>query len=110
MKSENKEIKEKVFTYQELVHYQYRSIVSSQIMDRNTGSVTVFAFDKGEKLSEHTSPFDALVQIVEGKAVLTVQGKEYTLSSGHALIMPSNIPHTVRAEERLKMVLIMIRS
>jgi len=110
MKSKNKEKKEPVFTYHELVHYQSRSIVSSQIIDRNTGSVTVFAFDQGEKLSEHTSPFDALVQVVEGTGVFTIQEKEYTLSSGQVIIMPADIPHTVRAEERLKMVLIMIRS
>lgn len=110
MKSKIKEKKEIVFTYRELVDYQTQSIVSSQLLDRDTGNVTVFAFDQGQKLSEHTAPYDVLVQVVEGKGVFTVKGKEYTLSTGEVLIMPAEKAHTVRAEERFKMVLIMIRS
>jgi quercetin dioxygenase-like cupin family protein len=110
MKSKIKEKKEIVFTYRELVDYQTQSIVSSQLLDRDTGNVTVFAFDQGQKLSEHTAPCDALVQVVEGKGMFTVRGKEYILSAGQGLIMPADLPHAVRAEERFKMVLVMIRS
>lgn len=110
MSPENSKRPEQVFIYQDLVDYQYGSIVSFQLIDLDSGSVTVFAFDQGQKLSEHTAPYDALVQVVEGEGKFMVQGKEYTLSAGEALIMPAGKPHAVHAGERFKMVLTMIRS
>jgi quercetin dioxygenase-like cupin family protein len=72
--------------------------------------VTVFAFDKGQRLSEHTAPYDALVEIVDGAGVITVEGKDFTVRSGGQIIMPAGRPHAVRADERFKMVLVMIRA
>ncbi|MFO7890332.1 MAG: cupin domain-containing protein [bacterium] len=110
MKSDRKDIKENVFIYRDLVDYQSGTIVSSQIIDRDTGSVTVFAFDKGQRLSEHTAPYDALVQVVDGKGTFTIQGVEHTVSAGQVLIMPAGKPHAVQAEQQFKMVLTMIRA
>jgi len=110
MKPKRKDIEEKVFSYGDLVDYQEQTIVSSQILDLETGSVTVFAFDKEQRLSEHTTPYDALVQVVDGQGQFTIQGNEYTVSAGQILIMPAGKPHSVQAEERFKMVLTMIRS
>ena len=110
MNPEERKRKEKIFTYQDLVDYQSDSIVSSQLIDRDEGSVTVFAFDREQKLSEHTAPYDALVQVVEGRGLFKVLGKEVTVSEGEVLIMPAGKPHAVHAEERFKMVLTMIRS
>lgn len=110
MKSEKMDIKGKIFNYQNLVDFQEGTIVSSQILDQKKGSVTVFAFDAGQRLSEHTTPFDAMVQVVEGKGIFFIQGVEYTVSAGQVLIMPAGKPHAVQAKERFKMVLVMIRS
>ena len=110
MKTDRNDIKEKVFTYKDLVDYQSNTIVSSQILDYESGSVTVFAFDAGQRLSEHTAPYDALVQVVDGQGQFTIQGNEYTVSAGQVLIMPAKKPHAVQAEEQFKMVLTMIRS
>lgn len=92
-----------------LVDYQSGSVVSRTIIERNTGTVTIFAFDQGQGLSEHTAPFDALVQIIDGKAIVTIDGQSTNLKSGEAIIMPANRPHALRAVERFKMVLVMIR-
>ena len=92
-----------------LVDYQSGSVVSRTIIERNTGTVTVFAFDQGQGLSEHTAPFDALVQIIDGQAIITIDGHQNTLKSGEAIIMPANRPHALKAVERFKMVLVMIR-
>ena len=93
-----------------LVNYQEGSVVSRVILKREKGNVTIFAFDAGQGLSEHTSPFDALVQVVEGDAEVTVSGKPITLNSGQVLLLPAEQPHAVKATTRLKMVLTMIRS
>jgi quercetin dioxygenase-like cupin family protein len=85
------------------------SVVSKTILDKKTGTLTLFAFDKGQGLSEHTSPYDATVQIVEGEAELVVGGKPNRVKAGQLFIMPANVPHSVRAVERFKMLLIMIR-
>ena len=98
------------FTYGELVDYQTDSIVSRTIINKKHGSVTIFAFDRGQKLSEHTEPFDALLEIVEGKAVVTIDGTDYEVFNGQQIIMPANVPHAVRAEEKFKMVLVMIKA
>lgn len=94
----------------DLVDYQGESVVSRQIIKGNTGSVTLFAFDEGQGLSEHTTPFDALVQLIDGEAEITVAGKPLRLMEGDVVLMPANEPHAVRALRRFKMLLTMIRS
>ncbi len=92
-----------------LIDYQEGSVVSRTIIKKPTGTVTIFAFDKGEGLSEHTAPFDAMVYIPDGKAEITLDKKPYTLSKGEMIIMPANKPHALKAVERFKMLLIMIK-
>ncbi len=98
------------FTYSDLVQYQDGSVVSRTLIDKEEGTVTVFAFDLNQGLSTHSAPFDALVEIVDGKALINIDGTDFHLSKGEQIIMPANKPHSLRAEERFKMVLIMIRS
>jgi quercetin dioxygenase-like cupin family protein len=93
-----------------LVNYQQGAVVSRVILKREKGNVTVFAFDEGQGLSEHTSPFDALVQAVEGEAQVTVAGAPIELKTGDVLLLPAEKPHAVKATTRFKMVLTMIRS
>ena len=93
----------------ELVTYKDGSTVSREIMKQKTGTVTVFAFDAGQGLSEHTAPFDAMVHILDGEAGVTVGGTLHTLRAGQSIIMPANVPHALQAEKRFKMLLIMIR-
>jgi len=91
------------------VEYAAGAVVSKTILDKKTGTLTLFAFDKGQGLSEHTAPFDATVQILDGVAELTVGGAPNLVKAGQLFIMPANVPHSVRAIERFKMLLIMIR-
>ncbi len=93
-----------------LVDYQEGSIVSRVILKGETGNVTLFAFDQGQELSEHTTPFDALVHVVEGEAEITISGQPYALKTGDAILMPAEQPHAVRATRRFKMLLTMIRA
>ncbi len=93
-----------------LVDYQAGAVVSREIIKKQTGTVTVFAFDRGQGLSEHTAPFDALVQILDGKAEVTISGKPNRLAAGEMIIMPAGQPHSLKALERFKMALVMIRS
>ena len=95
---------------QNLVEYSTDSIVSKTILDKQAGTITLFAFDKGQKLSEHTTPYDAVVQILDGKAQLTIGSENVEVVSGQIIIMPGNVPHSVAAQERFKMLLIMIRA
>lgn len=104
------DIKSKVLKVEGLIEYQEGSVVSREIIRKETGTVTIFAFDKGEGLSEHTAPFDAMVQIVDGVAKITISGKENILNKGDMIIMPANEPHALTALEKYKMVLTMIRS
>ena len=97
-------------TLLELVNYQDGSVVSKEIIKKDTGTVTLFSFDKGQGLSEHTAPFDALVYIFDGKAEICIAGKPNILKAGETMIMPSNKAHSLKAVERFKMLLIMIRS
>ncbi len=94
----------------DLVNYQEGSVVSRVILKRDKGNVTVFAFDQGQGLSEHTSPFDALVQAIEGEAEINVAGAVIELKAGDILLLPANKPHAVKATARFKMVLTMIRA
>ncbi len=93
-----------------LVDYQSGSVVSRTILKKGTGNVTLFAFDAGEELSEHTAPFDALVFILDGRAEITIAGETLTAAAGEFVIMPADSPHALRANERFKMALVMIRS
>ena len=93
-----------------LANYQEGSVVSRTVIDKKSGTVTFFAFDKGQKLSEHTAPFDALVCMLEGNAEISISGKPVTVKAGDMIIMPANQPHALSATERFKMLLIMIRS
>ncbi|MBD3380080.1 MAG: cupin domain-containing protein [Candidatus Omnitrophica bacterium] len=102
------DIKAKVFKYGDLIDYQEGSVVSRAIIDKES-TVTVFAFDKDQGLSEHTAPFDALVNVVDGRAEVTIAGEKHGLSAGESIIMPADVPHSVSAPERVKMVLVMIR-
>jgi quercetin dioxygenase-like cupin family protein len=99
----------KVFSLSKMIDYQKDSIVSRLLIDKNSGSVTLFAFDKGQALSEHTAPFDAIVNIIEGKAEISISGKKFSLGKGDIIVMPANKPHAVKALEKFKMILIMIR-
>ena len=92
-----------------LVDYQDGSVVSRTIIDRKTGTVTLFAFDLGQGLSEHTAPFDALVYILEGEAEITIAGKPVKVRDGEMLIMPAHQPHALKAIKKFKMLLTMIR-
>lgn len=94
----------------ELIDYANDSIVSKTLLDKSVGTITLFAFDKGQKLSEHTAPYDAVVQILEGKALIRIKDDINELSEGQIIIMPANIPHAVNAGERFKMLLTMIRA
>ncbi len=92
-----------------MLEYQEEAIVSRVILKEKTGNITLFAFDKGQELSEHTAPFDAVVQVIDGKARVTIDGKHYKLKDGQMIIMPANISHALFAEEKFKMILSMIR-
>ena len=107
---ERKNLKSKVTKLIGLTDYQDGSIVSRTIIDENTGTVTLFAFDEGQGLSEHTTPFDALVQLLDGEANIIISGKKYHLQAGEMIIMPANEPHAVESITKFKMMLIMIRA
>jgi quercetin dioxygenase-like cupin family protein len=94
----------------DLVDYQEGSVVSRTIVDRKTGTVTLFAFGEGQGLSEHTAPFDALVYVLDGEAEITISGKPFDLRKGEMIIMPANEPHALKAVKNFKMILVMIRS
>ncbi|MFC1675646.1 cupin domain-containing protein [Planctomycetota bacterium] len=93
-----------------LVEYADDAIVSKTILDKPVGTITLFAFDKGQRLSEHTAPYDAVVQVLDGRAELTIGGEDVSVSAGEIIIMPANISHSVTAAEKFKMLLTMIRA
>lgn len=92
-----------------LVEYQQGAIVSKEIIRKNTGTVTLFAFGKGQGLSEHTVPFDAMVYVLDGKASISISGTEHVLDKDEAIIMPANKPHSIKAKADFKMLLVMIK-
>jgi len=94
----------------ELINYSDDSVVSKTIINKSVGTITLFAFDAGQGLSEHQAPYDAVVQVVDGNAVLVIDGKDVKAAAGEIVIMPANIPHSVRADEKFKMLLTMIRA
>jgi quercetin dioxygenase-like cupin family protein len=104
------EFKEKVLDPGELIAYQDGSVVSRMLVFKPTGTITLFAFDAGEGLSEHTAPYDAIVTIIDGEAEITITGKEFHVNKGQMIIMPANVPHALNAVQRFKMMLTMIHA
>jgi quercetin dioxygenase-like cupin family protein len=100
----------KALCLSDLAAYQEGSVVSREIIKKKTGAVTLFAFDQGQGLSEHTAPFDALVYILDGEAEITISGNPLRVQEGEMIIMPAHKPHALEAFKRFKMVLIMVRS
>jgi quercetin dioxygenase-like cupin family protein len=99
-----------VKTLETLIDYQKSSVVSRTLIDRKTGTITLFAFDKGQGLSEHTAPFDAFVYIVDGEADIVIAGECKTTVKGETIIMPAGKPHSLTAKEPFKMLLVMIKA
>lgn len=93
----------------EMIGYQRNSVVSRTIIEKGTGTVTLFAFDRGQKLSEHITPYDAVVYVVEGKVEIKISGKQFVLEEGDMIVMPANKPHALTAFEQFKMLLVMVR-
>ena len=110
LKKEMEDIKEKVLDFESLVDYQSGSVVSRTILKKETGNITLFSFDRGQGLSEHTASFDAVVYILDGEAQVCISKDKYNLKKGQIIIMPANKPHSLKATERFKMALIMIKS
>ena len=108
--SENTKLFAQAANLNSLIDYQAGSVVSRTIIDKTAGTVTVFAFDQSEGLSEHTAPYDALVYILDGEAEVTISGKPIKLKKGEITIMPANEPHALKAITKFKMLLVMIRS
>ena len=98
-----------IINFNDKVDYSAEGIVSKRVIQKEKGNVTLFAFDKGQKLSEHSAPFDAMVQVLEGKAEIQINRVPFELTAGQAIIMPANIPHAVNAVEKFKMLLTMIK-
>lgn len=109
-KSETASLYAGVVTMIDLIAYQKDTVVSRTVIDKKTGTVTLFAFDEGQGLSEHTAPFDALVYLIDGQAEITLGGKPLQLKQGEMVIMPANIPHALKAIKKFKMILVMIKS
>lgn len=98
-----------ILDFPALVDYSVNGIVSKGVLEKKTGNVTLFAFDEGQKLSEHTAPFDAMVQVIEGKGEFIINRRSFLLEAGKSIIMPANIPHAVIAVVKFKMLLTMIK-
>ena len=102
--------KGKIFSYKQSITYSEKAVVSKHILKKESGNISLFAFEKSEGLSEHTAPFDAVVSIVDGKADVKIDGVSNVLEAGENIIMPANVPHALHAIEKFKMVLSMIKS
>nr|WP_314868729.1 cupin domain-containing protein [uncultured Prevotella sp.] len=98
-----------IFSANKVIAYADGGVISKELVHSNAGSVTLFSFDAGQGLSEHSAPFDALIQVIEGKMELTVEGTKHVMSAGESFIIPSNAHHSVNAAERFKMIITMIR-
>lgn len=105
----NRNIIKGVCVLEKSIDYQENSIVSRTVIEKKSGTITLFAFDKGQALSEHTAPFDAFVYIIDGEAEISISGKPYKVKSGETIIMPANELHSVKASDRFKMLLVMIK-
>jgi len=109
MVSDNEDLKGRPFNLSESIEYAIKSVISKTLLKKDTGNLTLFSFDQGEGLTEHTSPYDAVVYVLDGSAQIIIGGQPHTVKAGEMIIMPANIPHALQAEERFKMLLIMIR-
>lgn len=107
---EQEDIKGKVLKAKDLVGYDKGAVVSRTIIEKKTGTVTIFSFDEGQGLSEHTAPFDAMVEILDGEAEITIAGRPNKVQAGEFMIMPAGEPHALKAIKKFKMALVMIRS
>jgi len=101
---------DKLFQLKDMINYENNSVVSRTIVEKNTGTITLFAFSENQGLSEHTAPFDALVYLFDGEAEIKIAGNPRHLKTGDLIIMPANKPHSVKAVKNFKMMLVMIRS
>ena len=108
-KESSDDLKGKTLILNDLVEYQEGAVVSRALIDKKIGTVTVFAFDDGQGLSEHTVPYDAMVEVLDGEVEITISGKPLRLGKGGMVIMPANQPHALKAVTRFKMLLVMIR-
>ena len=106
----DKNIKKAIMNLGSMLDYQENSVVSRALINKDVGTVTLFSFDKGEGLSEHTAPFDALVYIFDGEAEIIISNEKFKLKNGQMLILPANEPHALNAPEKFKMMLVMIKS
>ena len=102
--------KSEILNVNSLAEYQIGAVVSRQVIKAESGNVTLFAFDEGQELSEHTAPFDALVHVLDGQAEISISGKPFLLKAGEAIIMPAGQPHAVKAVGKFKMLLTMIKA
>lgn len=109
-KKEKMDIRGKKMAWNDLLQYQDDAVVSRTLIDKKVGTVTMFAFDEGQGLSEHTAPYDAMVMITDGEAEIRIAGEPFLLKQGETIILPANKPHALRALAAFKMMLIMIRS
>jgi quercetin dioxygenase-like cupin family protein len=109
-KKEKMDIKGRKIVWNDLLQYQEGAVVSRTLIDKKVGTVTIFAFDEGQGLSEHTAPYDAMVMMTDGRAEITIAGERFELDAGEMIIMSANKPHALRALDAFKMILIMVRS
>jgi quercetin dioxygenase-like cupin family protein len=110
MSNQNETLIGQALTINELATYQSGSVVSRTLIDKKIGTLTLIAFDQGQGLSEHAAPYDAFVQVLDGSAAITIAGKVQQVDAGQMIIMPANVPHSLRAEKPFKMLLVMIRA
>jgi len=110
MKKRNEQMNATAINLVALLDYQEDSIVSREIVNKNTGTITLFAFDKGQGLSEHAAPFDAVVYVLDGQVRINISGKPYIVKKGQMIIMPANKPHSLKATKKFKMLLVMFKS
>lgn len=107
--ADDEDIKGMTLMIKDMVAYQEGTVVSRTMIDRPAGTVTLFAFDAGQGLSEHTAPFDAMVNVIDGEAEISISGTPHKVAAGESIIMPANEPHALRAHESFKMLLVMIK-
>jgi len=109
-KQEPTDLNARPIMIENLIEYGANSVVSREIIKKQTGTITAFAFDRGQGLSEHTAPFDALVYIIDGEALINISGNNHSLKAGEMIIMPAHEPHALTATKKFKMLLVMIKS
>jgi quercetin dioxygenase-like cupin family protein len=108
--AKSSDITGKALDLQGMIDYQQGSVVSKTLIDKKAGTITLFAFDEGQGLSEHTAPYDAFVHVFDGQAEIFISGRQHLVNAGEVIIMPAGEPHSLKARKRFKMMLVMIRS